>query len=278
MEKKATNRSRIISAPLVSSLKSTLFVVGTALIVFVAARNSITWHLQRFWGASGDFWQRQYEKVYNYFEGNEFMIAVVGTFVISTIVYWIAGGLYTILDLTQRPNAITRYKIQPNKNTPLDRKRFAKVIAQVLFNQFVIGTTFIALFYPVIKARGFSAKPELPTFQWVLLELAVFSIVEEIGFYYFHRLLHHPRIYKNIHKQHHEWTAPIAVTAEYCHPVEHILSNILPIFLGPLIMGSHIATWWLWSTLATLFTLNAHCGYHLPFLPSPEAHDYHHLK
>ena len=31
-------------------------------------------------------------------------------------------------------------------------------------------------------------------------------------------------------------------------------------------------------TMALMSTLNAHSGYHFPFFPSPEAHDYHHLK
>jgi sterol desaturase/sphingolipid hydroxylase (fatty acid hydroxylase superfamily) len=30
--------------------------------------------------------------------------------------------------------------------------------------------------------------------------------------------------------------------------------------------------------LALLSTLNAHSGYHFPLFPSPEAHDFHHLK
>lgn len=59
---------------------------------------------------------------------------------------------------------------------------------------------------------------------------------------------------------------------------EHIFSNILPPFLGVFICRSHIATAWLWFTMALLSTLNAHSGYHFPFFPSPQAHDFHHLK
>eukprot|EP00794_Sanderia_malayensis_P004509 gene4509-5106_t len=77
---------------------------------------------------------------------------------------------------------------------------------------------------------------------------------------------------------HHEWTAPIAIIAIYAHPIEHIIANLGPIFLGPVLMGSHIATFWLWFCLAYMSTIISHSGYHLPFLPSPEAHDFHHLK
>ena len=92
------------------------------------------------------------------------------------------------------------------------------------------------------------------------------------------RLFHHPSIYRHIHKIHHEWTAPIGIVSIYAHPLEHLIANVLPVAMGPLVMGSHIATAWMWFSMALLTTVNTHSGYHLPFMPSPEAHDFHHLK
>ena len=77
---------------------------------------------------------------------------------------------------------------------------------------------------------------------------------------------------------HHEWTAPVSVTGLYCHPIEFVFSNILPPVLSMVFICTHLSTAWLMFTLALMNVLNTHSGYHFPGFPSPEAHDYHHMK
>ncbi|XP_035659138.1 fatty acid hydroxylase domain-containing protein 2-like [Branchiostoma floridae] len=261
------------------SLKKCVFVLGSALLCLVAARNTITWHVQGLWKASDSFWQHQWGLVYDLFGEDEHLLGTLGTLLVPSLVFWLVNGFLLVVDMTGQPAALLRYKIQEEKNVPVDPVKLWKTVKLVLFNQFIVTGLVIFLTAPTLfHWRGMPCGRELPWFHWVLVELIVFVLVEEVMFYYSHRLLHQPAMYKRIHKKHHEWTAPIGIVAVYAHPVEHILSNVLPVAAGPILMGSHVATVWLWFCLALTTTSISHSGYHFPLLPSPEAHDFHHAK
>ncbi|KAK2882202.1 fatty acid hydroxylase domain-containing protein 2 isoform X2 [Channa argus] len=260
------------------SVKRATVVIGSGILLLAAFGNSLTWHLQKFWGASGDFWQKLWTKLYLAFEGHDATLFYLGTMLIPTLVFWVTNGLLLLVDTTGKPSFITRYRIQVDKNNPVDPVKLRQAVRCALFNQVFISGPMVVAAYYIMNWRGDPTGPELPTFHWALTELAVFAILEEILFYYTHRLFHHPNLYKHFHKQHHEWTAPIGVVSIYAHPLEHVISNTLPVIIGPVLLSSHLATTSFWYCLALVSTNISHCGYHLPFLPSPEFHDFHHLK
>ncbi|XP_052281980.1 fatty acid hydroxylase domain-containing protein 2-like isoform X2 [Dreissena polymorpha] len=262
---------------LIDSFRKWLYIMGSCLFILLAARNSFHWHIHNLWGATGSFWQNNWDCIYEKWgRDNEIIFGCIGTFLVTTCVFWLGNAFFLVLDVYGIPQSLQKYKIQ--ENVEFEMSKLWKAIRVVLVNHFIVGLPFCLGITFTYQMRGCSFSGELPTFHWVLLEILVFSLVEEFFFYYTHRLLHHPKLYKQIHKRHHEWTAPIGIVSIYAHPLEHLISNVLPPALGPLLMGSHISTTWLWFSLALMSTTIAHCGYHLPLLPSPEAHDYHHLK
>uniref|UniRef100_H2YNZ9 Fatty acid hydroxylase domain-containing protein n=1 Tax=Ciona savignyi TaxID=51511 RepID=H2YNZ9_CIOSA len=259
-----------------STVKSAIFIVGTSILVLAAARNSLTWHLHHIWGVSHNFWQTIW-LYYSSFFATEISLYIYGTVIVTLVSFWGFNAFLLFIDITGKPKLLLDYKIQEDKNVPVDMKKLKKCIFVVILNE-LGGFVCLYAFYPLYQWRGMSFSSELPSFQCVLLEMAGFILLEEVMFYYVHRLLHHPRLYKHIHKMHHEWTAPIGIVGLYCHPIENVFSNHIPILVGPLIFGSHVTTMWLWMAVALINTSNSHSGYHFPSFPSAEQHDYHHLK
>ncbi|XP_016520900.1 fatty acid hydroxylase domain-containing protein 2 [Poecilia formosa] len=218
------------------SVKKAAFVIGSGILFLAAFGNSLTWHLQRFWGASGDFWQKLWTQVYLLFEGHDAALFFVGTMLAPTSVFWMLNGLLLLVDTSGKPSFITRYRIQEGRNDPVDPAKLRQAVRTVLFNQVLVSGPMVVLVYLLASRTGRPCGPELPTFHRGLMELALFSMLEEILFYYSHRLFHHPSLYKHFHKQHHEWTAPIGIVSIYAHPLEHVVQP--PFFLRLLLVDS----------------------------------------
>lgn len=133
----------------------------------------------------------------------------------------------------------------------------------MLINQFVVGITFSAVFY-YLGTSLYKPMTETfrtaPTFLKFILDGFVLWLSREVVFYYLHRLLHYGRFYVWFHKKHHTWIAPISISSEFCTPMEHILTNILPTSVGPIIMHSSNITLVVWYYFVMASTVHKHSG------------------
>lgn len=199
--------------------------------------------------------------------------------VASFMTYWTVSGLFLFFDLTHMPSFLLKYKIQPQSNDPVDKDKLRKAICVVLFNQLVLNTV---IFASIVLAFEYfelwdRIDMKVPSFPRLMTNLIACVLIYDVIFYFSHRLMHHRLIYKHVHKIHHEWTAPIAAIALYCHPVEHIFCNAMPLS-GVFILRTDLASAIFFVEFVVISTCIGHSGLHLPFLISPEFHDFHHRK
>jgi methylsterol monooxygenase len=124
-----------------------------------------------------------------------------------------------------------------------------------MFNMTVVTLLFLFASYPWLS--------ELPLhFQWKhdILALVMSYIWVSVHFYWVHRFLHHKVLYKRFHAYHHQWVIPDSWAAFDAHPLEHLICNLLPVFLGPMLfdMSLPCIRWWL--HIATMNGIYAHCS------------------
>lgn len=101
-----------------------------------------------------------------------------------------------------------------------------KTIKNNLFSHFVIIPTILVLDTLVGVKIRFDME-SFPEYKEILAQLIFFMICEDFLFYWSHRALHHPKIYPIIHKQHHEYNITVSIAAEYSHPLEFVIANVV---------------------------------------------------
>ena len=140
--------------------------------------------------------------------------------------------------------------------------------ASVFFNQFCLTWPLVHLVQPwtnqIYQAASWSS--------WMAYAIGLL-VIEEVCFYYSHKLLHKPFWYSKIHWWHRRWTEPVAAMAISAHPVEHILSNLLPLAAGIILLQTPPQVSVIWIIIATINAVLSHSGY---LTWSQGKHDLHH--
>merc|ERR1711977_486908 len=119
----------------------------------------------------------------------------------------------------------------------------------------------------------------LPSVYTIIWQCAICGMIDEIGFYWSHRLLHTPYLYKRLHKQHHEFKAPVAVVGLWAHWIEHYILTA-PVIFAVWLLDMHMWAAMCWYFLALFHISLHHSGYEFPWIAGDMAtqHDLHHEK
>jgi 4-alpha-methyl-delta7-sterol-4alpha-methyl oxidase len=207
-------------------------------------------------------------------------------FPVGATVVSMASFLVFALPLTllawREPAWAASWRIQPQR-AEVERWFRPSVDRWVMNNLALTGV--ILLIWPVVRLVSDVHLGPLPP-GWVIgLQVIGFAYLDDVLYYFLHRLMHHPTLYTHVHRIHHRVRTPMAISGHFMHPVEYVLTGLLAL-LGPMLVGAHVVTLYLWVIVRQWEAAEGHCGYHLPFSPlgwlpgshAADFHDFHHAK
>lgn len=95
---------------------------------------------------------------------------------------------------------------------------------------------------------------------WFLLSIVVMALVHDSYYYWAHRFMHHPRVFRRVHKLHHSFHNPTPFASYAFHPLEAIIEVawILPLAL---VMPIHPAALACYVVFLTVLNVISHLGY-----------------
>lgn len=115
---------------------------------------------------------------------------------------------------------------------------------------------------------------------YFFLSIIIMLFIHDTYFYFLHRLMHHPKIYRKFHGIHHLSINPTPFAAYSFHPVEAFLTSSILIILTTVI-PVHINALIIFSIIWTISNINGHLGYEFSskeskWINNSTAHHMHH--
>lgn len=183
----------------------------------------------------------------------------VAPLVISLGRYFLFAGIPFLIFYILFPKLFLHNKIQASS---AKRKDFWREVLHSVQSSFIfVGVALLILETPLAAYTQFYTTAVYPSW-WVPVSVVLALILHDTYFYWMHRTLHHPSLYKKFHLVHHQSVNPSPWASYSFHAVEAVLEALivpLTLFLIP------INAWGLLAFTMTSFIINVygHLGYEI---------------
>ena len=207
----------------------------------------------------------------------EGLITFVVIFLLASLQYWPIGTFF--YQITKRAPSI--HYVQA------ERPSEQQITREIAASWMTLLTSSLILLWPFFWApTELKLYDQIETYGiiWYLVSIALLFVLHDTYFYWTHRWLHHPRLFR-FHATHHS-RSPSTWTAYSFHPLEALLQNmfmIAALFLMPM----HWSVYYGYSLIFLVHNFFDHCGLELypmilrrgitgQVLQNPTGHNWHH--
>jgi lathosterol oxidase len=190
-------------------------------------------------------------------------------FGISAIRYFVIAGIPFILIYKTFSKLFTKNKIQNRQATPTD---FWREIIHSLQTTVVLAILAYIVFFTQFKKYTlvYDDMSDYPLW-WFWLSVALTFVLHDTYFYWMHRLLHHPKLFKYTHLLHHRSTNPSPWASYSFHFIESWTEGAILLVIV-FVMPVHELTIVFFTIGGFVINVYGHLGYEVVpkrFIKSP---------
>lgn len=174
--------------------------------------------------------------------------------------YFVVAGLFYFILYKVISTSVSHLKIQTNLASKAD---FMREISNSLIVASIFASVAFLIVYTDVKnfTKIYSDVNQYPVW-WMPISIVIALIIHDTYFYWMHRLLHSPKIYKIVHLEHHKSVNPSPWAAYSFHFTEGFLEIlIVPILL--FLLPMHFSMAFLFSVIVLFINVYGHLGYEL---------------
>ncbi|EEQ85884.1 c-5 sterol desaturase [Blastomyces dermatitidis] len=128
-------------------------------------------------------------------------------------------------------------------------------------------------------AKMYDSFEDAPFALYNYLQIPFFLLFTDFLIYWIHRGLHHPLVYKHLHKPHHKWIMPTPYASHAFHPIDGYAQGI-PYHLYPFLFPLQKFAYVFFFIFINIWTVLIHDGEYVansPIINGAACHTMHHL-